>query len=116
MASVLRGDDNFDTADTFSNDLTLLADFSSARKYNGTITLSEAYTNFDELVVLGTDATGILFNDTVNMTELMVLGTIHVIWEQGPYYGRWTLTNTTTLTFHSETGSWIYKVYGRSRK
>ena len=102
--------------DLLGTDYTVLADYPT-RKYNGTITLSEALTNFEYLVVkaqyyTGTNVLGFVYYPT----SLISLGDTLEFWHNDVGRAHWVYTNSTTLTFESENNSWIRTVYGMGRK
>ena len=97
------------------DDYTLLADY-VARKYNGTITLSEDLTNFKELVVYVQYFVSPYFKTFTSFpVELMKVGETYEFSAMDNVFARWTYTNTTTFTFYSENVSWIRAVYGKGR-
>ena len=103
--------------DLLGTDYTVLADYPT-RKYNGTITLSEALTNFEYLVIKGQyylGSTPLKF--MYFPTALITIGDVLTLWHDAiDNYAQWTYTNTTTFTFSLESGSWIRTIYGMGRK
>lgn len=99
------------------DDFTLLCDYTASRKSSGTITLSEALTNFDELVVdMGN--LGVPLDEQcphIVPTQLTVPGTKFEVQSQAAYQ-RYSVVTATQLTIISENSSWLRKIWGRNRR
>ena len=125
MPTVIRGSDNIDTSnvatqtelDNIDNNLrdyTILADYPT-QKNNGTITLSEAATNFEEIVVVASDSSETMITTTIIPTTSLRLTKEYEFFPNLTRYSRWVYTNTTTFTSTNQADSWINRIYGRRR-
>jgi len=102
--------------DLLGTDYTVLADYPT-RKYNGTITLSEALTNFEYLVVKGQYyLTPYMQKFNYFPVALMSFGQRYELWSDDTRYARWDYIDSLNFTYGSEAGSWIRTIYGMGRK
>lgn len=78
-----------------------------------TITLSEAYTNFDELVIVHANDRP-AFSETIIHTSTIAIGTIYVLWlYSGTIYATYAATSSTVFTKTSAAGVYtIQKIIG----
>lgn len=99
------------------DDFTLLCDYTASRKYQGTIILSEALTNFDEIIVdmghFSLDPA--LQCPHVIPTQLAVPGTKFEVSTNNAIQ-RYTVNTSTKFTIDYENSSWVRKVWGRNRR
>ncbi len=97
-------------------DKTLLAEFTT-RKYNGTITLSEAVTNFHFLAVEASFYTSHMVREFRFIpVDGLAVGLMYDFFPYINSYANWTYTNSTTFTFAMEANTWIRRLWGIGRK
>ena len=99
------------------DDFTLLCDYTSSRKMSGTITLSEALTNFDEIVV---DMGHYTLDPSLQCphvipTQLTVAGTKFEVATNNAYQ-RYSVNSATQIAIDAENSSWLRKIWGRNRR